>query len=173
MTCALWPWVLNWPDVELLAVTNSRRTSRQTGRLCTLRFWDSPTGKTFRRSRRRCLSGLLSLLARFARRKSLLAGTDPSGPHLARLKPYPCVERSIEQGASHRRSWSLTNLARVEKRSPGILRPCQLYLMGVMFSLRGKGSAMGQRDRLQRPDLDVQSAYYGYRALQPSSYLWR
>ena len=126
--CAL-AMVLNWPEVELLAVTtNSDDQGRRAGYA---RY-------------------VLDLAGREA--VAVAAGADaslgcyrvwPGLPDESVYWPEPVspvstpldealtlLERSIEQGAIIAAIGAFTNLALLEKRSPGILRHANLYLMG-------------------------------------------
>jgi purine nucleosidase len=126
--CAL-AMVLNWPDVDLLAVT----TNQDNG------------------GRR---AGYARYALRLAGREDIpvAAGADasldcyriyPGLPDAAAYWPEPIppaptpldraldlLQRSIEQGAIIAAIGAYTNLALLEKRSPGILRSANLVLMG-------------------------------------------
>jgi purine nucleosidase len=126
--CAL-AMVLNWPDVDLLAVTTNQDNS----------------------GRR---AGYARYALRLAGREGVpvAAGADasldcyriyPGLPDEAVYWPEPIppapnpldcaldlLQRSIEQGAIIAAIGAYTNLALLEKRSPGILRSANLVLMG-------------------------------------------
>ena len=126
--CAL-AMVLNWPDVDLLAITTNSDD----------------------RGRR---AGYTRYALRLAGREdvAVAAGADvslncyrvrPGLPDEAVYWPEPIppaptpldqalslLERSIEQGAIIAAIGAYTNLALLEKRSSGILRRASLYLMG-------------------------------------------
>ena len=149
--CAL-AMVLNWPDVDLLAVTTNQDNS----------------------GRR---AGYARYALRLAGRDDIpvAAGADasldcyriyPGLPDEAAYWPEPIppapgpldaaldlLQRSIEQGAIIAAIGAYTNLALLEKRSPGILRNANLVLMGgYVFSTAGGLSGLGQRLRLERPE---------------------
>ena len=126
--CAL-AMVLTWPDVDLLAVTTNQDNSGRRAGYARYALRLAGRERDPRRSRRRCLARLLSHLPGLTRRSRLLAGADPAapGPLDAALD---LLEHSIEQGAIIAAIGAYTNLALLEKRSPGILRNADLVLMG-------------------------------------------
>jgi inosine-uridine nucleoside N-ribohydrolase len=151
--------VLNWPDVELLAVTTVAEHQ----------------GKR---------AGYVHYVLGLADREDIpvAAGADVSldcyrswqglpdeklywpGP----ITPVPTsldqalslLERSIEQGAIIVAVGSLTNLALLEKRSPGILRRAKLYLMGGYVLPPREGFPQWNNEMDFNVQIDVQSAYY-------------
>ena len=163
--CAL-AMVLNWPDVELLAVTtNSDDQGRRAG------YVQYALG----------LAGLDGSIP-------VAAGADVSlGCYRVRpglpdesvywpepIPPAPTpldhalalLERSIEQGALIVGIGACTNLALLEKRSPGLLRRARLYLMGgYVFPPRAGFPPWGY-EMDWNFQVDVESALY---VLQHSS----
>lgn len=155
--CAL-AMVLNWPDVELLAVTtNSDDRGRRAG------YARYALG----------LSGRADI--------AVAAGADvsldcyrvrPGLPDEAVYWPEPIppaptsldqalvlLERSIEQGAIIAAIGAYTNLALLEKRSPGILRRARLYLMGGYVFPPREGFPSWGKDMDWNVQVDVQSAH--------------
>jgi inosine-uridine nucleoside N-ribohydrolase len=157
--CAL-ALVLNWPDVELLAVTTNLEDQ-----------------------------GVRAGYARYALRLAgrddvpIAAGADrslgcfrinpdlPLVPDEEMYWPEPIVpapsplnqalyllERSIEQGAIIAAIGAFTNLALLEKRSPGILSKSKLYLMGGYVFPPREGYPPWGRDMDWNAQVDVQSA---------------
>jgi len=70
------------------------------------------------------------------------------------------LERSIEQGAIIAAIGALTNLALLEKRSPGILRRARLYLMGGYVFPPRNGFPQWGNEIDFNVQIDPQSAYY-------------
>ncbi len=162
--CAL-AMVLNWPDVELLAVTtNSDDGGKRAG----------------------CARYALRLAGRAD--VAVAAGADlslgcyrftPGLPDEAAYWPEPIppaptpvdqaltlLERSIEQGAIIVAVGAYTNLALLEKRSPGILRGAKLYLMGGYVFPPREGFPPWGHNMDWNVQVDAQSAL---RVLQRSS----
>jgi len=156
--CAL-AMVLNWPDAELLAVTTVAEHQ----------------GKR---------AGYVRYVLGLADRKDIpvAAGADvsldcyraPQGlPDEKVYWPEPItpvptsldqtlslLERSIEQGAIIVAVGPLTNLALLEKRSPGILRRAKLYLMGGYVFPPREGFPQWANEMDFNVQIDVQSANY-------------
>jgi inosine-uridine nucleoside N-ribohydrolase len=156
--CAL-AMVLNWPDVELLAVTTVAEHQ----------------GKR---------AGYVNYVLELADRKDIpvAAGADVSLDCYRSwqglpdekvywpepITPVPTsleqalslLERSIEQGAIIAAIGPLTNLALLEKRSPGILRRAKLYLMGGYVFAPREGFPQWCNEIDFNTQIDVQSAYY-------------
>ena len=154
--CAL-AMVLNWPDVELLAVTTAA----------------DDQGKR---------AGYARHVLRLAGREevAVAAGADvsldcyrsrPGLPDEAVYWPEPIapaptpvdealalLERSIEQGAIIAAIGPYTNLALLEKRSPGILRRASLYLMGGYVFPPREGFPPWGNDMDYNIQVDVSSA---------------
>lgn len=156
--CAL-AMVLNWPDVELLAVTTVAEHK----------------GKR---------AGYVRYVLGLADREDIpvAAGADVSldcyrswqglpDEDIYWPEPIPPVppsldqaltllERSIEQGAMIAAIGAYTNLALLEKRSPGILRKAKLYLMGgYVFPPREGFPPLGN-DIDFNVQIDIHSALY-------------
>ncbi|MEP7190538.1 MAG: nucleoside hydrolase, partial [Roseiflexaceae bacterium] len=164
--CAL-AMVLNWPDVELLAVTtNSDDQGRRAG------YTRYALG----------LAGRADI--------AVAAGADvelgcyrvrPGFPDESSYWPEPIppapnpldhaldlLERSIEQGAIIAAIGAYTNLALLEQRSPGILGQANLYLMGgSVFPPRAGFPAWGN-DQDWNIQVDVQSAYSVFQHASPT-----
>jgi purine nucleosidase len=70
------------------------------------------------------------------------------------------LERSIEQGAIIAAIGPLTNLALLEKRSPGILHRAKLYLMGGYVFAPREDFPQWSNEIDFNVQIDVQSAYY-------------
>jgi len=162
--CAL-AMVLNWPDVDLLAITTN---SDDQGRR----------------------AGYTRYALRLAGRDAIAvaAGADvslecyrvrPGLPDEAVYWPEPIppaptsldhalalLQRSIEQGAIIAAIGAYTNLALLEKRSPGILRRARLYLMGGYVFPPREGFPRWGNDMDWNVQVDVESARY---VLQHSS----
>jgi inosine-uridine nucleoside N-ribohydrolase len=155
--CAL-AMILNWPGVELLAVTtNSDDGGRRAGYA---RY-------------------ALNLAGRDD--VAVAAGADAAGgyyrvwpglPDEAAYWPQPIpplptpldaaldlLEHSIEQGAIIAAIGAFTNLALLEKRSPGILRQARLWLMGGYVFPPRDGFPNWGYDADWNVQVDVQSAY--------------
>src|SRR3990172_2073473 len=162
--CAL-AMVLNWPDVDLLAVTTN---SDDHGRR----------------------AGYTRYALRLAGREdvAVAAGADvsldcyrvrPGLPDEAVYWPEPIppaptpldqalslLERSIEQGAIIAAIGAYTNLALLEKRSSGILRRASLYLMGGYVFPPREGFPPWGNNMDWNVQVDVESTLY---VLQHSS----
>jgi purine nucleosidase len=164
--CAL-AMVLNWPNVELLAVTtNSDDQGRRAG------YTRYALG----------LAGRDDI--------AVAAGADvalgyyrvrPGFPDESSYWPHPIppaasplnealdlLERSIEQGAIIAGIGAYTNLALLEQRSPGILRQANLYLMGgSVFPPRAGFPAWGN-DQDWNIQVDIQSAANVFQHASPT-----
>ena len=126
--CAL-AMVLKWPDVELLAVTtNSDDQGRRAGYtryaldLAGREDVAVAAGADASQGYYRVWPGLPDETAYWPE-------PVPSAP-TSLDQALSLLERSIEQGAIIAAIGAYTNLALLEKRSPGILRKAKLYLMG-------------------------------------------
>jgi purine nucleosidase len=164
--CAL-AMVLNWPEVELLAVTtNSDDQGRRAG------YTRYALG----------LAGRTDI--------AVAAGADvelgcyrvrPGFPEERSYWPEPILpaptpldhaldllERSIQQGAIIAGIGAYTNLALLEQRTPGILRQANLYLMGgSVFPPRVGFPAWGN-DQDWNIQVDIQSAQYVFQHASPT-----
>jgi len=126
--CAL-AMVLNWPDVELLAVTtNQDDRGRRAGYAryaLGLAGWEDiavAAGADASLDCYRLYPGLPD---------EEVYWPEPIPPAPTSMnQALSLLERSIEQGAIVVAIGCYTNLALLEKRSPGILRSARLYLMG-------------------------------------------
>ena len=154
--CAL-AMVLNWPEADLLAVTT---VSDDQGRR----------------------AGYVRYGLRLAGREDIpvAAGADislecyhpvPGLPTEDTYWPEPIpplptpldqalslLERSIDQGATIAAIGPYTNLALLEKRTPGILRKAHLYLMGGYVFPPREGFPPWENDRDWNIQVDVQSS---------------
>jgi purine nucleosidase len=156
--CAL-AMVLNWPDVELLAVTTV--AEHQGKRAGYVRYVlgladrkDIPVaaGAAVSLDCYRSWQGLPD-------EKAYWPELIP--PVLTSLdQALSLLERSIEQGAIIVAVGALTNLALLEKRSPGILRRAKLYLMGGYVFPPREGFPQWGNEIDFNLQIDVQSAYY-------------
>ena len=154
--CAL-AMALNWPDVELLAVTTvSDNQGRRAG------YARYALG----------LAGREDIAVAAGADASLdcyrvhpgLPDEDAYWPEP--IPPAPTsldhalslLERSIEQGAIIAAIGPYTNLALLEKRSPGLLRRARLYLMGGYVFPPREGFPPWGNDMDWNVQVDVQSA---------------
>ena len=165
--CAL-AMVLNWPEVELVAVTTV----------------SDDRGKR---------AGYARYALELAGRRDIpvCAGADISQgyyhplqpgfpdenaywPEVIQPVPGPAVdaiallERSVEQGATIAPSGPFTNLALLEKQSPGILRGAHLVLMGGYVFPPRNGFPQWGRDMDYNVQVDVESAEYVLRHSNPT-----
>ena len=164
--CAL-AMALNWPGVDLLAVTT---VADDQGRR----------------------AGYARYALRLAGREDIAvaAGADasldcyrsrPGLPDEAVYWPEPIppaptpldqalslLERSIEQGAIIAAIGPFTNLALLEKQSPGILRHARLYLMGGYVFPPREGFPAWGNDMDYNVQVDVQSAHYVIQRSSPT-----
>src|SRR2546423_5976544 len=156
--CAL-ALILNWPSAELLAVTT---VSDDEGRR----------------------AGYARYALRMARREdvAVAAGADVSlgcyrvrpglpdeaayWPEAVPPAPTPLdealdlLERSIEQEATIVAIGPLTNLALLEKRSPGILREAKIFFMGGYIFPPREGFPPFSNEEDWNIQVDAQSAHY-------------
>jgi len=155
--CAL-AMVLNWPGAELLAVTTvaehqGKRAGYARYALGLAGREDIPVaaGADVSLDCYRCWQGL--------------PDEDLYWPE--RIPPAPTsldealtlLERSVEQGATIAAIGAFTNLALLEKRSPGILRRAKLYLMGgYVFAPRECFPQWGNEMDFN-VQIDIQSAH--------------
>jgi purine nucleosidase len=156
--CAL-AMVLNWPDAELLAVTTV--AEHQGKRAGYVRYVlgladreDIPVaaGADVSLDCYRSWQGLPV---------EKVYWPEPITPVATSLdQALSLLERSIEQGAIIAAIGALTNLALLEKRSPGILRRAQLYLMGGYVFAPREGLPQWGNEIDFNVQIDVQSAYY-------------
>jgi purine nucleosidase len=151
--------VLNWPDVELLAVTTV--AEHQGKRASYVRYVlgladrkDIPVaaGADVSLDCYRSWQGLPD---------EKVYWPEPITPAPTSLnQALSLLERSIEQGAIIAAVGPLTNLALLEKRSPGILRRARLYLMGGYVFPPREGFPQWGDDMDFNVQIDVQSAHY-------------
>ncbi len=155
--CAL-AMVLNWPDAELLAVTtNSDDRGRRAGYA---RYALGLAG----RDDVAVAAGADAALGCYRVWPGLpdesVYWPEPIPPAPTALdQALALLQRSIEQGAIIVAIGAYTNLALLEKRSPGILRHAQLYLMGGYVFPPREGFPPWGNDMDWNIQVDVQSAY--------------
>ena len=164
--CAL-AMVLNWPDVELLAVTtNSDDRGRRAG------YARYALGLAGREDITVAAGADVSLDC--YRSWPGLPEEDVYWPEP--IPPAPTsldqalslLECSIEQGAIIAAIGPYTNLALLEKRSPGILRRARLYLMGGYVFPPREGFPPWGNDMDYNVQVDVQSAHYVIQRSSPT-----
>jgi purine nucleosidase len=156
--CAL-AMVLNWPDAELLAVTTvAEHQGKRAGYvhyvLGLADREDIPVaaGADVSMDCYRSWQGLPD---------EKVYWPEPITPVPTSLdQTLSLLERSIEQGASIASIGPLTNLALLEKRSPGILRRVRLYLLGGYVFAPREGLPQWGNEMDFNLQIDVQSAYY-------------
>ena len=156
--CAL-AMVLNWPDVDLLAITtNSDDGGKRAGYArYALQLAGRPDIPV--------AAGADVALGCYRVRPGL---PDESAywPEPVPPAPTPLEEalallaRSIEQGALIAGVGAYTNLALLEKRSPGILQRANLYLMGGYVFPPRRGFPAWGPEMDWNVQVDVQSAQY-------------
>jgi len=154
--CAL-ALALNWPDVELLAVTtNSDDQGRRAGYA---RYVLDLAG----RGEVAVAAGADASLGCYRVWPGLPDETvywpEPIPPVPTPLdQALSLLERSIEQGAIIVAIGAFTNLALLEKRSPGILHEAKLYLMGGYVFPPREGFPPWRHDMDWNVQVDVASA---------------
>jgi purine nucleosidase len=156
--CAL-AMVLNWPNTELLAVTTvaehqGKRAGYARYVLALANRKDIPVaaGADVSLDCYRSWQGLPDESAYWP---------EPIPPAPTSLdQALTLIERSIEEDAIIVGIGAFTNLALVEKRSPGILRRARLYLMGgYVFPPREGFPAWGNEADFNA-QIDIQSSHY-------------
>ncbi len=158
--CAL-AMVLNWPDVELLAVTTvADDQGRRAG------YARYALGLAGRDAKRIAVAAGADVSLDCYRSRPGLPDEDVYWPEA--IPPAPTsldqalslLEHSIEQGAIIAAIGPYTNLALLERRSPGILRSARLYLMGGYVFPPREGFPPWGNDMDYNVQVDVQSAQY-------------
>jgi inosine-uridine nucleoside N-ribohydrolase len=164
--CAL-AMVLNWPDVELLAVTTvADDQGRRAG------FARYALGLAGREETAVAAGADVSLDC--YRSRPVLPDEDVYWPEPVAPAPtsldqaLSLLARSIEQGAIIAAIGPFTNLALLEQRSPGILRSANLYLMGGYVFPPREGFPRWGNDVDYNVQVDVQSAYYVIQRSSPT-----
>jgi inosine-uridine nucleoside N-ribohydrolase len=162
--CAL-AMVLNWPAVELLAVTtNSDDQGRRAG------YARYALGLAGREDITVAAGADVSLdcyRVRPGLPDEAVYWPEPIPPAPTPLdQALSLLEHSIEQGAIIAAIGAYTNLALLEKRSPGILHRAKLYLMGGYVFPPREGFPPWGNDMDWNVQVDVESAHY---VLQHSS----
>jgi inosine-uridine nucleoside N-ribohydrolase len=156
--CAL-AMVLNWPDAELIGVTTvsddqGKRAGYAKYALGMAGREDVPVaaGADVSAHQYRWWPGLPDETAYWP---------EPIPPCLTSLEEaLALLERSIEQGAVIVGIGPVTNLAHLEKRSPGILSDAKLFLMGGYVFAPRRGYPSWGSDMDYNIQADVQSAHY-------------
>ncbi|MGQ9629422.1 MAG: nucleoside hydrolase [bacterium] len=156
--CAL-AMVLNWPDVELLAVTTvADDRGRRAG------YARYALGLAGREDVAVAAGADVSLDC--YRSRPGLPDENAYWPEPIPPAPTPLdqalslLERSVEQGAIIAAIGPYTNLALLEKRSPGILRYARLYLMGGYVFPPREGFPPWGNDVDYNVQVDAQSAHF-------------
>lgn len=156
--CAL-AMVLNWPGVELIAITtNSDDQGRRAG------YARYALGLAGREDIPVAAGADVSLGC--YRVKPSLPDETVYWPEAVSPAPTPLdqalslLERSIEQGAIIAAVGACTNLALLEKRSPGMLRNAKLYLMGGFVFPPRDGFPRWGNDMDWNVQIDTSSAQY-------------
>lgn len=156
--CAL-ALVLNWPGVELLAVTTvGEHQGKRAG-------YTRYALELANRGEIPVAAGADVSLDCYRSWLGLPNEEDywpePIAPAPAPLdEALTLLERSIEQGAIIAAIGPFTNLALLEKRSPGILRHAKLYLMGGYVFPPKEGFPQWDYKIDFNAQIDVQSAHY-------------
>jgi len=155
--CAL-AMVLAWPDVDLLAVTtNSDDQGRRAGYT---RYALDLAGRTDI-----AVAAGADVALDCYRVRPGFPDEAPYWPHPIQPAPTPLdqaldlLEQSIEQGAIIAAIGPYTNLALLEKRSPGILRQANLFLMGGYVFPPRAGFPVWGNEMDWNVQVDVESAY--------------
>jgi len=164
--CAL-AMVLNWPDVELLGVTTV--ADDQGRRAGYARYALGFAG----RGNIPVAAGADVSLDCYRSRPGLpdeeVYWPEPIPPAPTSLdQALSLLERSIRQGAIIAAIGPYTNLALLEKRSPGILRSARLYLMGGYVFPPREGFPPWGNDMDYNVQVDVQSAHYVLQSSSPT-----
>ena len=164
--CAL-AMVLNWPDVELLAVTtNSDDRGKRAG------YTRYALGLAGRDDIAVAAGADVSLdcyRVKPGLPDEAVYWPEPISPAPTSLdQALSLLERSIEQGAIIVAIGPYTNLALLEKRSPGILRSARLYLMGGYVFPPREGFPPWGNDMDWNVQVDVQSAQYVMQRSNPT-----
>jgi purine nucleosidase len=164
--CAL-AMVLNWPDVELLPITtvadDEGKRAGYTRYALELTGWEDIPVAAGADISLDCYRSKPDL----PDERRYWSEPIPSAPtSLDRV--LPLLELSIEEGAVVAAIGSYTNLALLEKRSPGILRNAHLYLMmgGYVFPPR-QGFPAWDNTRDYNVQVDVQSAQHVVQCSSP------
>lgn len=167
--CAL-AMVLNWPDVELLAVTTN--LDDQGIRAGYARYALGLAG----RDDIAVAAGADRSLGCFRIRPDLPLVPDESVYWPEPILPAPTsldhalglLKRSIEQGAIIAAIEAFTNLALLERRVPGILHHARLYLMGGYVFPPREGFPPWGNDMDWNVQVDVQSAHVVLQRANPT-----
>lgn len=163
--CAL-AMVLNWPGVELLAVTtNSDDRGRRAGYA---RYALELAGRDDIAVAAGADVSLDCYRVRPGLPDEAAYWPEPIPPAPAPLdRALSLLERSIEQGAIIAAIGAYTNLALLEKRAPGILQRARLYLMGGYVFPPRDGFPPWDHEMDWNVQVDVESANYVLQRSRP------
>jgi len=164
--CAL-AMVLNWPDVELLAMTTvsddqgrragyARYALELAGRGDVAVAAGADVSLDYYRGR-----------PGFPDEKAYWPEPIPPAP-TSLDQALSLLKKSIEQGAIITAIGPFTNLALLEKRYPGILRSARLYLMGGYIFPPGEGFPDWDHKADYNVQIDVASAQYVFERSTPT-----
>ena len=164
--CAL-AMVLNWPDVELLAVTTvADDRGRRAGYV---RYALGLAGREDIAVAAGADVSLDCYRIRPGMPDEEVYWPEPVAPAPTTLdRALSLLERSIEQGAIIAAIGPFTNLALLEMRSPGILKKARFFVMGgYVFSPR-EGFPPWSCDMDYNVQVDIQSAQHVLRCSSPT-----
>jgi purine nucleosidase len=159
--------VLNWPEIELVAVTTvSDDRGRRAGYT---RYALELAG---RRDIPVCAGADISQ-GYYHPLQPGFPDENAYWPEVIEPEPGPAVDaialldRSVEQGATIVAIGPFTNLALLERRSPGLLRRAHLVLMGGYVFAPKEGFPQWGRDMDYNVQVDTESAEYVLRHSNP------
>ena len=165
--CAL-AMVLNWADVELIAVTTvSDDRGKRAG------YGRYALELAGRRDIPVCAGADISQGYYYPKQPGF-PDENAYWPEAIHPAPGPAVdaitllERSVEQGATIASIGPFTNLALLEERSPGMLRSADLVLMGGHVFPPRRGFPQWGREMDYNLQIDVKSAEYVLRHSNPT-----
>lgn len=164
--CAL-ALVLAWPDVELTGITTV--AEHQGKRAGYVRYALGLAG----REDVDVAAGADVALNRYRNLPALpdesVYWPEPIPPHRTPLRAaLALLQRSIEQGATIAAIGPCTNLALLERRSPGILEAARIFLMGGFVAAPRAGFPQFDHTRDSNFQNDVQSAHDVLHAAHPT-----
>jgi inosine-uridine nucleoside N-ribohydrolase len=164
--CAL-AMVLNWPDVELVGITTvAEDRGKRAG------YARYALGLAGRQDVPVAAGADVSLhcyRSKMGFPDELMYWPEPISASPTPLdEALDLLEHSIEQDATVAAIGPFTNLALLEKRSPGILRTAHLYLMGGYVFPPGEGYPPWGRDMDWNVQVDVASALFVLQQSNPA-----